>query len=169
MFYKTNPNSIFLYTCIHVYLHTCFLRNEPNSPFLNPCILASLYFYFSPNEANFKTTYLYNLCNLWFHFMQNKANFKVAQASVLEGKSASAPANSILLPFSLYHFTFLPNEPNSPFLNPCIPASRYSYFSPNEPNFKTTYLCNLRNLWFQFSQPVENRRNYGTLSRFNMR
>jgi hypothetical protein len=30
---------------------------------------------------------------------------------------------------------FLLNEPNSTSLNPGIPASVYSYFSPNEPNF----------------------------------
>jgi|GEM_PF-2982176 len=47
-------------------------------------------------------------------FLQNKPNLK----------AGSCPPAA-----------FSPNEPNSPFLYPCIRASLYSYFSPNEPNY----------------------------------
>jgi hypothetical protein len=70
MFYKTNPNSIFLHTCIHVFLHTCFLPNEPNPVHpVNPVKI--------PNKPNFNTIYLCNLCNLWFLVLQNKPNFPI--------------------------------------------------------------------------------------------
>jgi len=75
------------------------------------------------------------------------------------------------------------NKAKSAFLYPCIPASLYSCFSPNkpnftifhvllpfalylfpflrnEPNFKTPHLCNLRNLWFRFLQNKPNFPNF---------
>jgi len=51
----------------------------------------------------------------------------VAQASVLEKNSASAPGGFLNFAFCLLIFDMT---------------------LPNEPHFKTPHLCNLRNLWY---------------------
>ncbi|HML73669.1 MAG TPA: hypothetical protein PKB02_04155 [Anaerohalosphaeraceae bacterium] len=157
---RNEPNSTFLNPCILASVYSCFSPNEPNFTLFLVLLPFPLYlFTFQLNEPNFKTPHLCNLRNLWFLFLQNKPNFpnfdlkmrisaenkpnfKVAQASVLESKFPSAPADSILLPFPLYLFTFVPNEPNFPrracveSRHPVRPRGLKVSVGHNEPNLK---------------------------------
>jgi len=93
MFYKSNPNQIFLYTCIHVYLHTCFLPNKPNFIPSYPSV---------PSMAK----------NM---ILQNKPNFTIFDLKT-RVSAQNKPKFQFLypgIPESLYS-CFLPNKPNFP-------------------------------------------------------
>ncbi|HML74503.1 MAG TPA: hypothetical protein PKB02_08390, partial [Anaerohalosphaeraceae bacterium] len=102
--------AVSLYTYIPV-----FHKSNPNSVFLYPCILASLYTWILPNEPNFIPSYPSVLSEAKNMILQNKPNFPI---------------------FDLKTRVWAKNKPNSTFLNPCILASLYSCFSPNEANLQ---------------------------------
>jgi len=106
LFLQNKAISTFLYTCIHVSLYSCLLPNKPNFSVFGLKMRVV-----PKNKPNLQSS----IVNQEF---RNEPNFKVAQASVLESKSVSAPADSLNFDFCTLPFDMiLPNEPKTSFFN----------------------------------------------------
>ncbi len=142
----------------------CVRQNKANFAFLYPCIPASIHSCFPPNKPNFcvfnmktrfspnnnsNSVYLYT-CVPEYLFLQNKPNL---QSSIINQEFR--------------------NKANSSFLNPCIPASMYSCFSPNEANLKSgswplaafslfTFLLFVNRMGYIYNFPQSRKRYYSS-------